>query len=165
MQDRNGRPLWLLDYSIVRTGTVIPQVRWSPENINDHRYHVAEAILQMPIFFVRQNGSLGLSLDDAVNGRYHTLCDAGLQAQLGGKTTTHIRIGVRGCWPGVVVFIDDTRWISVAWLQRIQATSPDPRRDTSQKPNHYCQVCPSCGSLCGGLPSGQFGVTSGTGLY
>ena len=165
MQDRNDHPLWLLDYSIVRTGTVIPQARWSPENVIDHRYHVAEAILQMPIFFVQQNGSLGLSLDDAVNGRYHTLRDARLQAQLGGKSTTHIRIGVCGCWPGVVVFIDDTWCVSVAWLQRIQATNPDPRRDTSQKPNHYCQVCSSCGTLCGGLPSGQFAVTCATGLY
>jgi hypothetical protein len=100
MQDRNGRPLWLLDYSIVGTGTVIPQARWSPENVNDHRQYVAEAILQMPIFFVQQNGILGLSLDDAINGRCQTLRDARMQAQLGGRTTTHIRIGVCGrCAP------------------------------------------------------------------
>ena len=106
MQDRNGLSLWLIDYSIARMGTVIPQARWSPENVNDHRLHVAEAILQMPIFFVQQNGYLGLSLDDAVNGRNHTLRDAGLQAQLGGKAITYIRIGVCGCWPSVVVFIE-----------------------------------------------------------
>ena len=94
MQDHNGRPLWLLDHSIVQTGIVIPQARWSPENANDHRQHVAEAILQMPIFFLQQDGTLGLSLDDAIRGRYQTLRDSRVQAQLGGKTTTHVRIGV-----------------------------------------------------------------------
>jgi hypothetical protein len=78
----------------MRIGTVIPQARWSPENVNDHRHHVAEAILQMPIFFMQQNGTLGLSLDDAINGRCQTLRDSRVQAQLGGKVTTHIRIGV-----------------------------------------------------------------------
>jgi hypothetical protein len=96
MQDRNGRPLWLLDYSIVRMGTVIPQARWYPENVNDYRQHVVEAILQMPVFFVQQNGTLGLPLNDAINGRCHTLRDAREQAQLGGRTTTHVRIGVCG---------------------------------------------------------------------
>jgi hypothetical protein len=103
MQDRHGHPLWLLDYSIVRMGTVIPQARWYPENVNDHRQHVVEAALQMPIFFVQQNGTLGLPLNDAINGRYHTLRDAREQAQLGGRVTTHIRIGVCGHWPHVIV--------------------------------------------------------------
>ena len=103
MRDRNNRPLWLLDYSIVWTGTIIPQALWSPENVNDHRQHVTRAILQMPIFFAQQDGSLGISLDDAINGRCHTLRDAGMQAQLGGKTTTYIRIGVCGCWPRIVM--------------------------------------------------------------
>lgn len=103
MQDRNGRPLWLLDYVIVRMGTVIPQARWSPENVTDLRHHVTNAILQMPIYFVQQDGSLGISLDDTINGRCHTLRDAGMQGQFGGKTTTFIRIGVCGCWPRVVM--------------------------------------------------------------
>jgi hypothetical protein len=103
MQDSNDRPLWLLDYGIVRTGTVIPQALWSPENVNEHRKHVVEAILQMPIFFVQQDGSLGISLDDALNGHCHTLRDARMRAQFGGKTTTHIRIGVCDRWLRVVM--------------------------------------------------------------
>ncbi|KAH9995586.1 hypothetical protein BJV77DRAFT_961023 [Russula vinacea] len=95
-QDHDGRPLWLLDYSIVRMGTVIPQARWSPDNATDYRNHVAAAVLQMPIFFTQKDGILGLSLDDAINGRCQTLRDARMLAQLGGKTTTHIRIA----WPG-----------------------------------------------------------------
>ena len=96
MQDHNGRPLWLIDYSVVPIGTVIPQARWSPGSVNDRRHYVAEAVLQMPIFFLQQDGTLGLSLDDATNGRCQTLRDARVQAHLGGRTTTHIRIGVCG---------------------------------------------------------------------
>ena len=105
MQDSNDRPLWLLDYVIVRTGTVIPQALWYPKNENEGRKHVDEAVLQMPIFYVQQDGSLGISLDDAINGRCHTLRDARTQTQFGGKTTTYIRIGVCGPshWPRVVM--------------------------------------------------------------
>ena len=105
MRYHNGLPLYLIDYSIVGTGTVIPQARWYPENINDHRQHVADAILQMPIFFVQQNGTLGISLNDAINGRLQNLRDARMQAPLGGRATTHIRIGVCGRWrPRLVSF-------------------------------------------------------------
>jgi hypothetical protein len=161
LQDPNGHPLWVLDYSIVRMGTVVPQARWFPENVNDYRQHVAQAALQMPIYFLQQNGVLGLSLDDAINGRCQTLRDSKMQAQLGGKATTHIRIGVCSLWHTSYLCVestyDDTRCtMSVAWVQRIQAPSPDQRRDIHQKSNHRCEVCTSCRPLCGGLPPGQF---------
>ncbi|KAI0305898.1 hypothetical protein B0F90DRAFT_1624008 [Multifurca ochricompacta] len=92
--DPNGHPLWLLDYSITHTGTVVPQVLWSPQNVNDRKQHVVLADLQMPIFFTLQTGNLGISLDDAANNRCQNLCDFRSQAQLGGKTTTYVRIGV-----------------------------------------------------------------------
>lgn len=95
MSDRDGVPLWLLDYVIKDTGTVVPQRLWTPHNKNDFKQHVEEADLQLPVFFIQENGDLGLSLEDAVNGRSHdTLRDARTFAQLGGKTTTHIRISV-----------------------------------------------------------------------
>ena len=103
MQDRSGRPLWLLDYSIADTGTVVPQELWSPQNVNDFRQYVTDAELQMPIFFAQENGHLGLSLDDAMNGRCQNLRDARMQAHLGGKTTTHIRIKVCSCRPGATM--------------------------------------------------------------
>ena len=96
MQGQDGYPLYLLDHSVVHTGTVVPQALWSPQNVNDFRQHVSDASLQMPIFFTHTNGTLGLSLSDAANGRYQTLRDAREQAQLGGKVTTHIRILVCG---------------------------------------------------------------------
>ena len=91
--DHTGVPLWVLDYAIKNTGTVVPQTLWTPHNKNDLKQHVEEADLQLPIFFINENGDLGLSLEDAVNGRCHSaLRDAQTHAQLGGKTTTHIRI-------------------------------------------------------------------------
>jgi hypothetical protein len=73
----------------------VPQTLWTPHNKNDLKQHVEEADLQLPIFFIHENGDLGLSLEDAVNGRCHSaLRDARTHAQLGGKTTTHIRISV-----------------------------------------------------------------------
>ncbi|KAH9066672.1 hypothetical protein EDB87DRAFT_1553800 [Lactarius vividus] len=89
-------PLWLLDYTIEHVGTVVPQTLWAPHHTADFKQHVEDADLQLPIFFIHGNGSLGLSLDDAANGRCRTLRDANAHAQLGGKTTTHIRIS----WPG-----------------------------------------------------------------
>jgi hypothetical protein len=93
--DHTGAPLWVLDYAIKTVGTVVPQTLWTPHNKNDMKQHVEEADLQLPIFFIHENGDLGLSLEDAVNGRCHSaLRDARTHAQLGGKTTTHIRISV-----------------------------------------------------------------------
>jgi len=87
----------VLDYGVQTIGTVVPQTLWTPQNKNDLKQHVEEADLQLPIFFIHDNGDLGLSLEDAVNGRCHSaLRDARTHAQLGGKTTTHIRI----LWPG-----------------------------------------------------------------
>lgn len=92
---RDERPLWLLDYGVVRSGTVVPQALWSPHNVNDFRQYVSEAPLQLPIFFIQKNGVLGLSLSDAADGRCQTLRGGRMQAQLGGRFTTHIRILVR----------------------------------------------------------------------
>ncbi|KAI9511602.1 hypothetical protein F5148DRAFT_1170347 [Russula earlei] len=100
MQGPDGGLLWLLDHSVVPTGTVVPQALWSPQNVNDFKQYVSEAPLQLPIFFIHETGALGLSLSDAANGRCHTLREARLQAQLGGKSTTHIRI----MWPGYADF-------------------------------------------------------------
>ncbi len=130
MRDRNGVPL---DYVIKHVGTVVPQTLWAPQNRNDFRQHVEEADLQLPIFFIHKNGSLGLSLEDAVNAasRGSNLRDAGIQAQLGGKTTTHIRIWVgsshlmrlrRTC-------IDSSLCTIVVRVQGFQATGANPRRD------------------------------------
>ena len=85
----------LLDHSVIPThGTVVPQQRWTPTDQVDVRRHVADAVLQLPTFFVNRNGSLGFLLSDILRGSEHDLHDANNFASFGGRTTTHIRIDV-----------------------------------------------------------------------
>jgi hypothetical protein len=117
-QDPNGYPLWLLDHRVMSIGTVVPQLLWSPKNVNDLRQYVADAPLELPIFFTHGDGVLGVSLNDAAKGRCHTLRDAHVQAHLGGKHTTYIRILV--CTFSLVslrgICSDDTWCMLVAGL-------------------------------------------------
>ena len=92
MQDLSGHPLWPIDYSVMDVGTVVPQSLWSPRNTTSLRQYDAGASLQLPIFFTQEDGKLGLSLDDAAKGNCQNLRDARMQAPLGGKYTTTIRI-------------------------------------------------------------------------
>lgn len=94
LEDSCGRSHWLLDHGVVQPGTVVPQQLWSPQHDNEFRQYVTNAKLQMPVFFIQEDGRLGLSLDDAARGRCHNLRDGGKVAPLGGKTTTFIRINV-----------------------------------------------------------------------
>ena len=85
----------LLDHSIRETyGTVVPQRRWIMADEVDIRRHVEVLELQLPVFFVNHNDSIGFRLPDILRG-----CDGGLRkansfAPLGGKYTTLIRINV-----------------------------------------------------------------------
>jgi hypothetical protein len=84
-----------LDFSTRTTqGTVVPQRRWIPADEVDVRRHVEGAILQLPIFFVNQNGGIGFQLLDILQGCDRHLDNAFREAPLGGITTTHIRVNV-----------------------------------------------------------------------
>ena len=84
-----------LDHSVKTTrGTVIPQRRWIPADEVDVHRHVERCALLPPIFFINHNGGTGFWLPDILQGRHHDLHDGDSEAQLGGKTTTHIRINV-----------------------------------------------------------------------
>lgn len=84
-----------LDFSVKGTqGTVVPQRRWVPADEEDVRRHVAQATLQLPIFFVNRNGGVGFGLPDILEGRDHDLYNRDSEASLGGVATTHIRINV-----------------------------------------------------------------------
>ena len=88
---------WLLplDFNIkVTQGAVVPQRRWTPADEVDIRRHVAEAKLQLPIFFIHLNGGVGFWLPDILQGRDRDLCNRDSEALLGGLTSTHIRIDV-----------------------------------------------------------------------
>jgi hypothetical protein len=88
-------PSLSLDFSVKGTqGTVVPQRRWFPTDEVDFRRFVLEATLQLPIFFVKQNGGVGFWLPDILQGRDRDLYNRDFEASLGGVATTHIRINV-----------------------------------------------------------------------
>ncbi|KAH8982557.1 hypothetical protein EDB86DRAFT_272551 [Lactarius hatsudake] len=87
----------LLDYSNRTTqGTVVPQQRWIPGDAGGSLRRVERADLQLPIYFVNSNGSIGFPLLDILRGCDGNLHNANGFASLGGRTTT--RIGIN--WPG-----------------------------------------------------------------
>jgi hypothetical protein len=93
---RVGPKARLLDYDVRNLeGTVVPQVLWSPQSQGAMNKHVLDANLQFPIFFVRQDRAIGLALHEAVEGPREVL-GAETYAPLGGQSTLHVRIQVRG---------------------------------------------------------------------
>ncbi|KAH8987177.1 hypothetical protein EDB92DRAFT_1801539, partial [Lactarius akahatsu] len=121
----------LLDYSSCGTqGTIVPQKRWNPAEDVDVRRHVEGAILQLPIYFVNSNGSIGLPLSDILRGCDRDLHNANSFATLGGESTTHIRINWPGStyWKRQVPTRDETRErnpITLARFMRHIGTSVD----------------------------------------
>ena len=87
-----------LDFNAMATqGTVVPQQRWIPSDEADVRRHIAEASLQLPIFFVNRSGGIGFALHDILQGRDTDLLNRDSQGQFGGYSTTHVRINVSLC--------------------------------------------------------------------
>ena len=84
-----------MDYNIGGNyGTVVPQRRWGPADEVDVRRHVERSVLQLPVFFVNRNDSIGFQLPDILRGCDRDLQNANSFAPLGGRFTTHIRINV-----------------------------------------------------------------------
>jgi len=94
----NNRPLWLLDFIPSPTCDIIPQKIWTPPNQPDWRRNVEQANLCMPVFFVQNNGVIGLPLPRAtMRDTVSTLRHADSTAPLGGGHFTKILIAV--CLP------------------------------------------------------------------
>ena len=86
----------LLDYDVRRLGgTVVPQALWGPQGQGATKKYVLDATLQWPVFFVREDHTVGLSLQEAVEGPRQALLGAQTRAQLGERSTLHVRIKVR----------------------------------------------------------------------
>ena len=86
----------MLDYNARNLeGTVVPQALWSPRSLGATNKYVLDATLQLPIFFVRQDRTVGVSLREAVEGPREGLLGAQSYAPLGGQSTLHVRIQVR----------------------------------------------------------------------
>ncbi|KAI0041045.1 hypothetical protein FA95DRAFT_1683444 [Auriscalpium vulgare] len=92
----NGQTRLLDYYFNPSSGSVIPQRLWFPHSVTDQRQYVAEAQLESPVFFVHENGALGVTLPNALTGNCHSLRGVRHAAPIGGKASTHLRIA----WPG-----------------------------------------------------------------
>ncbi|KAI0299037.1 hypothetical protein B0F90DRAFT_1858802 [Multifurca ochricompacta] len=101
-----GQPAWLLDYTILQGGTVVPQRFWSPQNPSD-----TQVPLHMPIFFVHKDRkNFGLPLIRAAAGDCMGLLDARIAAPVGDCSTMYIRISWPGYddWPTQIMTKDQT---------------------------------------------------------
>jgi len=82
-----------------------------PQSQGAVKKYVIDADLQWPIFFVREDRTLGLPLLEAIEGSRGILGEQ-TYAPLGGQSTFHLRVK----WPGYEVWKrqvqarDDTRW-------------------------------------------------------
>lgn len=92
--DLNNRPLWLLDIVPPPMYNVVPQQIWTPPNQSDWRRYVEQASLRMPVFFIQNDGTIGLPLARALAGDRASLRSADMPAPLGGGHSTQIRIAV-----------------------------------------------------------------------
>ena len=89
-------PARLLDYDVRRLrGTIVPQALWGPQGQGATKKYVLDATLQWPVFFIREDHTVGLSLQEAVEGPRRALLGAQTRAQLGERSTLHVRIKVR----------------------------------------------------------------------
>ena len=90
----SGRGAWVLDYDVRPGGSVVPQELWVPQGQVDRLRYVNEAQFRMPVFFVRNDGGLGVPVLNAAAGHMQ-LRDVVLPPPLQDKTTAKIRIAVR----------------------------------------------------------------------
>jgi hypothetical protein len=93
----NGLPVLVIDWGvdIIARGPVISQTLWRPFTQESFRQNVLEAPLEMPIFFVQRNGSLGFTVEQGLSGNLSTFHGLNEVARLGGQTSKHFRIVVR----------------------------------------------------------------------
>lgn len=90
----NNEPL-CLDFVPMPMYDVVPQKIWAPPNQSDWRQYVEQTSLCMPVFFIQNNGTIGLPLVRALGGGGAMLRGADTTAPLGwGHSATQICIAV-----------------------------------------------------------------------
>ncbi|KAH9012525.1 hypothetical protein EDB84DRAFT_1535694, partial [Lactarius hengduanensis] len=116
----NEHPLWLLDFVPQPQVTVVTQQIWTPPNQSDWRRYIEQAHLCMPVFFVQNNGAIGLPLSRAAVGDTSSLRNADRQAPLGSGHTAQIRISWPGyeSWERQIQIRDQTRHRNEVTLER-----------------------------------------------
>jgi hypothetical protein len=138
----NGRPGWLLDYHIRPGGSIVPQRILLPGGQGDWRRYVEQTRLQMPIFFVNADGTLGVPIMNAVAGLM-SLRGAREPAPFGDKTTTKIRINVCTLAPSMRAPSLTSR-VAVARLWGLRTAGPTEGSDPFKKPHNPRKVCQAC---------------------
>jgi len=115
-----NHPLWVLDFIPSPMYHVVPQQIWSPPNQSDWRRYVEQAHLRMPVFFIQNNGVIGLPLPRATVGDTAGLRNADVAAPLGGGHSTQIRIAWPGydIWERQIQIRDQTRHRNQITLER-----------------------------------------------
>jgi len=118
--DPSNRPLWLLDIVPPSMYDVVPQKIWTPPNQSDWRRYVEQASLRMPVFFIQNDGAIGLPLARALAGDRQSLRCADMPAPLGGGHSTQIRIAWPGygSWERQIQIRDQTRQRNEITLER-----------------------------------------------
>ncbi|KAF8498587.1 hypothetical protein F5888DRAFT_1690213 [Russula emetica] len=118
--DPTNRPLWLLDIVPPPMYHVVPQKIWTPPNQSDWRRYVEQASLRMPVFFIQNDGVIGLPLTRALAGDRQSLRCAEMSAPLGGGHSTQIRIAWPGyeSWERQIQIRDQTRQRNEITLER-----------------------------------------------
>ena len=151
----DGRPGWLLDYHIRPGGSVVPQQIWFPQGQGDWRRYVEQAQLQMPLFFVKADGSLGVPVGDAAAGQMYLL-GANEPAPFGDKTTTKIRICVCAFVLSICVRPSLTVHVAVARLCTLRTAGPTERPDPLKEPRDPREVCQACRKSRSAISSCEF---------
>ena len=147
----NNQPLWLLDIIPVPMYHVVPQQIWTPPNQSDWRRYVEQANLRMPVFFVQNDGTIGLPLARALSGQRSLLRCGDTPAPLGGGHSTQIRIAVSAALspplqrssprpppPPLSVSVLSLKHggIAVAWVRTVGTPDTDQGPDSATQRNH-----------------------------
>jgi len=117
----------VLDYAVDQTrGPVVPQMLWQPLSELRRQQYVEQSRLQLPIFFIHEDDTIGVALADAISGNYGTLRSFNDTAPLGEHVGKRFSIQV-SFWYKYLTSYCFADMSTVAWLPAIQATVPDAR--------------------------------------
>ncbi|KAI0270565.1 hypothetical protein BC834DRAFT_861988 [Gloeopeniophorella convolvens] len=103
---------WIIDHRVRSDlGTVVPQRIWGPRNPADiRRYVTGDVQLNLPVFFTKRDGSVGLPLVSAAAGDCMSLLKASSTAPVGEGHTADIHINWCGYadWVTQIMIRDQT---------------------------------------------------------
>jgi hypothetical protein len=157
------RPLpesnWVLDRSMVAMGTVVPQAMWSPPSVEDKRWLVGEAELQIPIFFEGPDGKLGIPLEAAASGQCDGLTNAHEIARVGQRSMLNVRILV--CTASQSLTWKVAHGICLKYehevgrIQVVQVPGSNSGRSEGPPAGHHREVCAPHWTICRRLSQGR----------